>query len=166
MTTKERKSGRIPGKLSIWKRFGDLAPLARELDYLRFRNRNAATEEEKEIVRSEWQEAKERAEQWCKGEAGGRVWRGLMSSVEKEFLRLTIDEFFWKEEEARDFLALLESFGITEFVFTDRSTAVMNNLHYFDGYGWKVAGCITLYYRDWGRDQAVRGLEIKKAKKG
>jgi hypothetical protein len=59
-----------------------------------------------------------------------------------------------------DFMGTIEAAGITEFLLCDKSTALMENLHYLMGHGWQIAGTCELSTTPFTTRQ---GLRLKKA---
>ena len=59
-----------------------------------------------------------------------------------------------------DFMGTIEAAGITEFLLCDKSTALMENLHYLMGHGWQIAGTCELSTTPFTTRQ---GLRMKKA---
>ena len=69
-----------------------------------------------------------------------RAWAQSLSRKEDE---LEMDDFLWDKEVA-DFIEALRSAGIETFVYTNQSTAVMENLHAFAAQGCTMTGLCTI----------------------
>ena len=69
-----------------------------------------------------------------------RAWAQSLSRKEDE---LEMDDFLWDKEVA-DFLDALRQAGIETFVYTNQSTAVMENLHAFAAQGCTMLGLCTI----------------------
>ena len=79
-----------------------------------------------------------------------RAWAQSLSRKEDE---LEMDDFLWDKEVA-DFIEALRSAGIETFVYTNQSTAVMENLHAFAAQGCTLTGLCTIT-----RQETRRGAE-------
>ena len=77
---------------------------------------------------------------------------------------LEMDEFLW-EREAEDFIETLRKAGFQSFVYTNQSTAVMQNIHQFVAAGCTLEGpCTITKKRDrWGEEteEQVLGLRFR-----
>lgn len=69
-----------------------------------------------------------------------RAWATSLSRKEDE---LEMDDFLWSEEVA-DFIGTLREAGIETFVYTNRSTSVMGNLHQIAAAGCTMLGLCTI----------------------
>lgn len=82
---------------------------------------------------------------------------------------LALDDFLW-EREVKDFCRTLREAGLTEFAYTNRSTAVMENIHAFESAGWRMAGTwrATITTDRFGGDfeETVIGLRFEIEKEG
>ena len=63
-----------------------------------------------------------------------KAYRAWASSISRKEDELEMDDFLWDKEVA-DFVNTLRSAGIKTFVYTNQSTAVMENLHAFAAQG-------------------------------
>ena len=74
------------------------------------------------------------------------------------------DEFVW-EREAADFIEAFRNAGIETFVITNQSTALMENLHWFENLGCKMQGLCTIVKKDnrFGeeREEKIMGIRMK-----
>ena len=59
-----------------------------------------------------------------------KAYRAWSHTIEKEGEELELDDFLWDREVA-DFVDCLKKAEITTFIYTNQSTAVMENLHAF-----------------------------------
>ena len=89
-----------------------------------------------------------------------RAWAQSLSRKEDE---LEMDDFLWDKEVA-DFIEALRSAGIETFVYTNQSTAVMENLHAFAAEGCRLEGLctITRHENRWGEEEPyeVQGIRF------
>ena len=65
-----------------------------------------------------------------------RAWKSSLSRSEDE---IEMDDFLW-EGEVHDFVEALREAGFSSFVYTNQSTAVMDNLHRFAAEGCRLEG--------------------------
>ena len=88
-----------------------------------------------------------------------RAWAQSLSRKEDE---LEMDDFLWDKEVA-DFINALRSAGITSFVYTNQSTAVMENLHQFAAAGCTMQGLCTITRQEtrWGDEEPVEIMGIR-----
>ena len=74
-----------------------------------------------------------------------------------------MDDFLW-EKEVEDFIDTLRQAGIATFVYTNQSTAVMENLHAFAAEGCRLEGLctITRHENRWGEEEPyeVQGIRF------
>ena len=74
-----------------------------------------------------------------------------------------MDDFLWDWEVA-DFVDTLRRAGIDTFVYTNQSTAVMENLHAFAAEGCRLEGLCTITRREtrWGDEEptGVQGIRF------
>ena len=89
-----------------------------------------------------------------------RTWKNSIRRNEDE---VEMDDFLW-EREVTDFIEALHKAGIRTFVYTNQSTAVMENLHAFASNGCKMTGLCTISRREnrYGEneDYEVQGIRI------
>ncbi len=80
-----------------------------------------------------------------------RAWANSTSRQEDE---LELDDFLW-EKEVRDFIETLREAGVETFVYTNQSTAVMENLHAFAAQGCTMTGLCTITRQEtrWGDEE-------------
>ena len=74
-----------------------------------------------------------------------------------------MDDFLW-DKEVRDFVEALRSAGLETFVYTNQSTAVMENLHAFAAEGCTMMGLCTITRQEtrWGEEEPyeVQGIRF------
>ena len=89
-----------------------------------------------------------------------RAWKGSISRQEDE---VEMDDFLW-DKEVGDFVDTLRKAGIATFVYTNQSTAVMENLHAFAAEGCRLEGLctITRHENRWGEEEPyeVQGIRF------
>jgi hypothetical protein len=75
-----------------------------------------------------------------------------------------MDDFLW-EREVKDFINTLREAGITSFVYTNTSTAVMENLHAFAKEGCTMTGLCTITRQEtrWGDEEPteIQGIRFQ-----
>ena len=88
-----------------------------------------------------------------------RAWAGSISRGEDE---LEMDDFLW-DREVRDFIDTLRKAGIRTFVYTNQSTAVMENLHQFAAAGCTMEGLCTITRHEsrWGDEEPAEVMGVR-----
>jgi len=91
-----------------------------------------------------------------------KAYRAWASSISRKEDELEMDDFLWDKEVA-DFINALRSAGITSFVYTNQSTAVMENLHAFAAQGCTMTGLCTITRQEtrWGDEEPVEIMGIR-----
>ena len=91
-----------------------------------------------------------------------KAYRAWASSLSRQEDELEMDDFLW-EKEVHDFIEALRSAGIETFVYTNQSTAVMENLHAFAAEGCTMEGLcmITRYENRWGDEEPTEVMGIR-----
>ena len=91
-----------------------------------------------------------------------KAYRAWETSINRKEDELEMDEFLW-EAEVQDFVEALRSAGIKSFVYTNQSTAVMENLHQFAAAGCTMLGLCTITRQEnrWGEEKAVEVIGIR-----
>ena len=92
----------------------------------------------------------------------GKAYRAWSSSVDRSQTEFEMDDFLW-ETEVHDFVETLRKAGVKSFVYTNESTAVMENLHAFAAEGCELAGLCTIACTEdrFGEDKPVEGERIR-----
>lgn len=72
-----------------------------------------------------------------------KAYRAWKNSIRRNEDEVEMDDFCW-EREVEDFLNTLRKAGIKTFVYTNQSTAVMENLHAFAANGCTMTGLCTI----------------------
>ena len=89
-----------------------------------------------------------------------RAWAQSLARKEDE---VEMDDFLWDKEVA-DFIDALRSAGIGTFVYTNQSTAVMENLHAFAAQGCTMTGLCTITRQEtrWGDEEPteIQGIRF------
>ncbi len=88
-----------------------------------------------------------------------RAWERSLSRGEGE---LEMDDFLW-DGEVGDFTGALRAAGIGTFVYTNQSTAVMENIHAFVREGCTMQGICTVTRREsrWGDEEPEEVMGIR-----
>ena len=91
-----------------------------------------------------------------------KAYRAWASSVGRQEDEIEMDDFLW-EREVADFVDTLRKAGFTTFVYTNQSTAVMENLHQFAAEGCRLEGLCTITRREsrWGDEEPVEIMGIR-----
>lgn len=72
-----------------------------------------------------------------------KAYRAYENSLEKGNEELELNDFLW-EKEVGDFVETLRAANIKTFIYTDQSTAVMENLHGLSNAGCRMDGLCTI----------------------
>ena len=92
-----------------------------------------------------------------------KAYRAWATSISRQEDELEMDDFLW-DKEVSDFVEALRSAGIETFVYTNQSTAVMENLHAFAAAGCTMTGLCTITRREnrWGEEEPyeVQGIRF------
>ena len=85
-----------------------------------------------------------------------KAFRAFKETVRKGADEIIMDDFLWDKEVA-DFTCALRKAGFESFIYTNQSTAVMQNLHDLEAEGCKMQGLckITQTERRFGKDQQI-----------
>ena len=88
-----------------------------------------------------------------------RAWAGSISRKEDE---VEMEDFLW-ETEVHDFIDTLRRARIQTFVYTNQSTAVMENLHAFAAEGCTMDGLCTITRHEdrWGDEEPTEVMGIR-----
>ena len=87
-------------------------------------------------------------------------WKALTTWTHCESDELLLEDFCWEEETA-DFIATLRKAGVRSFVTTDRSTALMENIHAYIAAGCTLEGPTTVDKESWHGTETVPGLQFR-----
>ena len=84
--------------------------------------------------------------------------KGFRTRSNRRFTAHELKNFLW-DKEVKDFVKTMMSIGITRFVYTNTSTAVMDNLHLLEQEGCCIRGLAVMekgfFYED------KKGIEIE-----
>ena len=93
-----------------------------------------------------------------------KAYRAWAQSISRKEDELEMDDFLW-EKEVKDFIDTLRKAGITSFVYTNTSTAVMENLHAFAAEGCTMSGLCTITRKEtrWGDEEPteIQGIRFQ-----
>lgn len=91
-----------------------------------------------------------------------KAYRAWATSNSRQEAELEMDDFLW-DKEVRDFIDTLRKAGIETFVYTNQSTAVMENLHAFAAEGCTMLGLCTITRREnrWGDEEPYEVMGIR-----
>ena len=92
-----------------------------------------------------------------------KAYRAWSQTIEKGGEELELDDFLWDREVA-DFVDCLKKAGIKTFIYTNQSTAVMENIHAFAKEGCRMDGLCTIkrmerHFRE-NREEAILGIHF------
>ncbi len=92
-----------------------------------------------------------------------KAYRAWAQSIRRQEDEVEMDDFLW-ETEVQDFVDALRAAGIRTFVYTNTSTAVMENLHQLAAAGCTMQGLCTITRREnrWGDEEPyeVQGIRF------
>ena len=92
-----------------------------------------------------------------------KAFRAWKTSIQRSEDEVEMDDFLW-ESEVHDFVEALREAGFQTFVYTNQSTAVMENLHQFAAEGCRLEGLCTITRREnrWGEEEPyeVQGIRF------
>lgn len=91
-----------------------------------------------------------------------KAYRAWAASGIRQEDELEMDDFLW-EKEVRDFIDTLRKASIETFVYTNQSTAVMENLHAFAAEGCTMLGLCRITRREnrWGDEEPYEVMGIR-----
>ena len=91
-----------------------------------------------------------------------KAYRAFMSSISRQEDEVEMDDFLW-ERDVKDFVEAFKAAGITGFVYTNQSTAVMENLHQLTAAGCTMQGLCTIirHERRWGDEEPTEVMGIR-----
>ena len=91
-----------------------------------------------------------------------KAYRAWAQSLSRKEAELEMDDFLW-DKEVQDFIEALRSAGIETFVYTNQSTAVMENLHAFAAQGCTMMGLCTITRQEtrWGDEEPTEVMGIR-----
>lgn len=91
-----------------------------------------------------------------------KAYRAWAQSISRKEDELEMDDFLW-DKEVKDFIDTLRCAGITSFVYTNQSTAVMENLHAFAAQGCTMIGLCTITKQEtrWGDEEPTEIMGIR-----
>lgn len=95
-------------------------------------------------------------------QGANKAYRAWASSIGRQEDEIEMDDFLW-EREVADFVDTLRRAGFTTFVYTNQSTAVMENLHQFAAVGCTMdgLGTITRTESRWGDEEPTEVMGIR-----
>ena len=92
-----------------------------------------------------------------------KAYRAWATSISRQEDEVEMDDFLW-EKEVADFVDALRQAVMRTFVYTNQSTAVMENLHQFAAQGCMLAGLCTVTRKEnrWGEEEPyeVQGIRF------
>ena len=96
------------------------------------------------------------------GQGACKAYRAWAQSLSRKEDELEMDDFLWDKEVA-DFIEALRVAGIETFVYTNQSTAVMENLHAFAAQGCTMTGLCTITRQEsrWGDEEPTEVMGIR-----
>ena len=95
-------------------------------------------------------------------QGANKAYRAWASSIGRQEDEVEMDDFLW-EREVPDFVETLRKAGFMTFVYTNQSTAVMENLHQFAAEGCAMDGLCTVTRREdrWGDEEEAQVMGIR-----
>ena len=106
--------------------------------------------------------AEDEAAKFPFSQGANKAYRAWASSVGRQEEEVEMDDFLWDREVA-DFIDTLRKAGFDSFVYTNQSTAVMENLHQFAALGCAMQGLCMITRREnrWGEEESVEIMGIR-----
>ena len=106
--------------------------------------------------------AEDEAAKFPFSQGANKAYRAWASSVGRQEKEVEMDDFLWDSEVA-DFVDTLRKAGFGSFVYTNQSTAVMENLHQFAAQGCAMQGLCMITRREnrWGEEEPVEIMGIR-----
>ena len=91
-----------------------------------------------------------------------KAYRAWASSISRQEDEVEMDDFLF-DNEVRDFVDTLRRAGIQTFVYTNQSTAVMENLHAFAAEGCAMHDLCTITRREtrWGDEEPAEIMGVR-----
>lgn len=87
----------------------------------------------------------------------GKAFRAYEDTNYYEASEFMVQDLPWETDSAEDFVKTMKAAGITEFVTTDESTALMRVLHELDSLGCKMVGLATITVKDgWTKERTEK----------
>lgn len=89
-----------------------------------------------------------------------KAYRAYMQSLEREADELEMDDFLW-DREVKDFVETLKAAGIATFIYTNSSTALMDNMHQLAEEGCSMDGLVKVERKNlWREPEEVNGIRF------
>ena len=106
--------------------------------------------------------AEDEAAKFPFSQGANKAYRAWASSIGRQEDEIEMDDFLWDREVA-DFVGTLRRAGFSTFVYTNQSTAVMENLHLFAAQGCRMEGLCTITRREsrWGNEEPSEVMGIR-----
>lgn len=109
-----------------------------------------------------WYDQKE-ADKFPFTQGESKAYRAWASSLSRGQEEMEMEDFLF-DSEVHDFIETLRRAGIDSFVYTNTSTAVMENIHAFSAEGYRLEGLcmITRHESRWGTEEPydVQGIRF------
>ena len=106
--------------------------------------------------------AEDEAAKFPFSQGGNKAYRAWASSIGRQENEVEMDDFLW-EREMPDFVDTLRRAGFDTFVYTNQSTAVMENLHQFAAQVCRMLGLCTITRQEtrWGDEAPTEVMGIR-----
>lgn len=94
-------------------------------------------------------------------EAGAcKAYRAWSQSVENEKDEVEMDDFLW-DREVKDFVEAMREAGIESFIYTNSSTALMENMHRLTDEGCRMGKLVKISRQNlWREPEEVLGIRF------
>lgn len=95
-------------------------------------------------------------------QGASKAYRAWWISIDRKENEVEMDDFLW-EKDVQDFVDAFKAAEIRSFVYTNQSTAVMENLHQFAAAGCTMQGLCTITRREnrWGDEEPIEVQGIR-----
>ena len=91
-----------------------------------------------------------------------KAYRAFLNTMEHGEDEIEMNDFLW-DREVDDFVDALRKAGFDSFIYTNQSTAVMENLHAFAAQGCTMTGLCTITRQEtrWGDEEPTEVMGIR-----
>ncbi|MBP3805267.1 MAG: hypothetical protein J6I76_15515 [Oribacterium sp.] len=89
-----------------------------------------------------------------------KAYRAWSQSLEREADEVEMDDFLW-DREVKDFVEALRGAEITSFIYTNTSTALMDNIHQLTEEGCEMTGLVKVERKNlWREPEEINGIRF------
>jgi phosphoglycolate phosphatase-like HAD superfamily hydrolase len=89
-----------------------------------------------------------------------KAYRAWQQSLERDADEVEMDDFLW-DREVKDFVETLRAAGIESFIYTNSSSALMENLHQLTEEGCTMDGLVKIERKNrWSEEEHIYGIHF------